>query len=203
MLKRFICLILFVALILSCSICAYAAESSTNEQLNNTLTVIGEYTDATKDDVIQSILENDPNALIFTSVEEAETYITELQNATVTTSLMSNARSTRKTMHIGMYIGLSRVNVYYDYALNSNGTVYTIYQDTVSSSMTGLSPGVTYQQNRLSVTKKDSMHISSDLFYTLTYYLVVDYIVQLGTEDFRYQFIHDVTTDAVTKKQIV
>ena len=106
-------------------------------------------------------------------------------------------------MHIAMTIGLSKVNVYYDYALYDNGTVYKIYQDTVRSSMTGLSPGVTYQQNRLSVTKKDSMHILSDLSYTLTYYLIADYLIQVGTEDFRYQFTHDVTTNGVTFKQIV
>jgi len=91
----------------------------------------------------------------------------------------------------------------YDYALNADSTVYKIYQDTVSSSMTGLSPGVTYEQKRLTVGKKDIMHILSDLSYTLTYYLLIDNIIQLGTEDFRYQFTHDVTTDAVTYKQIV
>lgn len=167
------------------------------------LTVIGEYTAETKAEVIQDILEDDPNALIFTSIEEYEAYLNTLQNVTVSTYAGNKARSTDYSMHIAMTIGLSKVNVYYDYALNDDGTVYKIYQDTVYSTMTGLSPGVTYQQNRLSVSKKDSMHILSDLSYTLTYYLVIDNVVQLGTEDFRYKLTHDVTTNAVTYEQIV
>ncbi len=177
--------------------------AATTVQEDTQLTVIGEYTAESKNQVIQDILENDPNALIFTSIEEYEAYLKELQNVTVSSSAFNKSRSTDHTMHIAMTIGLSKVNVYYDYALNDDGTVYRIYQDTVSSSMTGLSPGVTYQQNRLSVSKKDSMHILSDLSYTLTYYLIVDNIVQLGTEDFRYKLTHDVTTNAVTYEQIV
>ena len=207
MLRKIISLMLSVILVLSCSICAFAAENSTSspsEHVESTpLTVIGEYTDETKAEVIRSILENDPNALIFTSVEEYESYVKELQNIVVSTSVLNKARAATKTMHIAMTIGLSKVNVYYDYALNADSTVYKIYQDTVSSSMTGLSPGVTYEQKRLTVGKKDIMHILSDLSYTLTYYLLIDNIIQLGTEDFRYQFTHDVTTDAVTYKQIV
>lgn len=167
------------------------------------LSVVGEYTDETKDEKIQEILENDPNALIFTSIEEYETYLNEIQNIMVSTSVLRQARTTDKTMHIAMTIGLSKVNVYYDFALNDDGTVYKIYKDTVSSSMTGLSPGVTYQQNRLSVTKKDSTHILSDLSYTLTYYLLIEDLVQWGTEDFRYKLTHDVTTNNVTYEQIV
>lgn len=165
--------------------------------------IIGTYDEGNKEQVIADIRANDPNALIFESVEEANIYISELRQITLTESTVNIARSYRTTKHLQVNVGVTcYVNVYYDYFVDVGGIVLAIYPDTVYSSMTGLSPGVTYQENYLSVRQSSDTHIATDLMFTLNYYLLVDNLIHVASEDFRYKFDHDCCSNTTTWTQL-
>lgn len=171
---------------------------------DSNLSIVGSYTEETKNQVIAEILANDPNALIFTSLEEYNDYIANLRNnITFSHDTTNVARSYRTSKHLQVNIsGVAFINVYYDYFVDVGGIVIAIYPETVYSSMTGFSPRITYKENYLSVTQSSDTHIATDLMFSLTYYLLIDDLIKLGSNDFRYQFDHDCCTNTATITQV-
>lgn len=205
--KRSVRIIAFIMIVVMFSVSivtpVYATEGRTTSTSRSvTKTVIGEYTEDTKDEFIDSILEKDPNALIFTSLDQYEAFLAGLENVSVSGESISKMRSDVISMHIALTIGVGlKINVYYDYSLTASSAISKIYSGAYST-LTGITSGVTYTQNRLGVNRNDATHILTDLSCTLRYYLILEGIGEYYSEDCRYQFLHDVTTGDVTCTRI-
>lgn len=187
---------------------AYGEESplviqQASNQTESQRIVVGEYADNNKQQVIEQLLEDNPGAMIFTSLDEYNAFIDALQNPEIIEETINNTRSTRTTKHIRVNIGITCfVNLYYDYLRTTTGTVTTVYQDSVYTSLTGFSPGVTYEEQLVNVRRASSTHIETDWAYTLHYYLLIDGLIELGAEDVRYAFDHNTVTDTTEFTQV-
>lgn len=169
---------------------------------SRTKTVIGEYTEDTKDEFIESILEKDPDALIFTSMDQYEAFLDGLNNVSVSGECVSEMRSDVINMHIALTIALGmKINVYYQYSLTAGSAIDKLYSGAYST-LTGITSGVAYTQDSLRVNRNGATCIFTDLSCTLRYYLVWEGIGEYYSENCRYQFLHDVTTGNVTCTRI-
>ena len=165
--------------------------------------IVGEYNDENKQQVIEELLANNPGALVFTSIDEYNAFIDALHNPEMVEESVINSRSTRTTKHIRVNIGITCfVNLYYDYLRTTSGTVTTVYQDSVYTSLTGYSPGITYEEQLVNVRRTSSTHIQTDWAYTLHYYLLIDGLIELGAEDVRYALDHNTSTDTTEFTQV-
>lgn len=208
MFRKIISLMLSLFLIVGLATSAFAANSENQltaekSSAQSQRTVVGYYEEEDKNEVIKELLAQNPGALIFTSVEEYNTFVENLRNPQIIENSRANMRSTRTSKHIQVNVGVTcYVNLYYDYLRTSTGTVTTVYQDSVYTSLTGYSPGVTYEEQFVDVQRTSSSHIETDWAFTLHYYLLVDGLVELGAEDVRYAFDHNTVTDTTEFTQV-
>lgn len=209
--KKLLSILMAMALIVSFgAIPSYAAENQTKDLDNigqtapDTLKVVGSYDANSKEEAINKILSDNPDALIFTSLEEYDAYVAALVDVEFYDYMPNiSTYSYRATKGLRVNIsGTAYINVYYDYFVDVGGFVYEVYQDSIYSSMTGYSPGITYQERLLSVKKKGETHIFTDLTFSLDYYLLIDNFIKIGSKDFRYQFDHDCCTNTSTFTQV-
>lgn len=209
MIKKVFCVILSLTLLASFSVTALATSpdvftgESTMRPNEEQRKIIGEYTEENKAEVIAKLGEENPGALIFTSIEEYNEFIDNLSNPQIIEDSNVNSKSTRTTKHIRVNIGITCfVNLYYDYLRQTNGTVATVYQDSIYTSLTGYSPGITYEEQLVTVRRASSSHIKTVWAYTLSYYLLIDGFIQLGSEDVRYNLDHNTVTDTTEFTQV-
>lgn len=205
MFKKLLCVMLTISLLAACAIPALAASTDDRFDVANVpkREIIGYYTEDTKVQVLDQLRKDNPGALIFTSVEEYNEFMEDLKNPQFIEESNIGARSTRTTKHIRVNIGITCfVNLYYDYLRTTSGTVTTVYQDTVYTSLTGFSPGTTYEEQFVNVRRTSSSHIETDWAYTLHYYLLIDGLIELGAEDVRYAFDHNTVTDTTEFTQV-
>lgn len=205
MIKRLLCFILTLSILAVFAIPASAA--SPDDVIINgkepKREIIGHYTEEAKAQVIEQLRQDNPGALVFTSIEEYNDFMEDLKNPQFIEESNTGARSTRTTKHIRVNIGITCfVNLYYDYLRTTSGTVTTVYQDTVYTSLTGYSPGITYEEQFVNVRRTSSSHIETDWAYTLHYYLLVDGLIELGAQDVRYAFDHNTVTDTTEFTQV-
>lgn len=209
MTRKLLCITLCLLMLATCSISAFAVTPDYDStKITVTLgseqrTIIGQYTDENKEYIVEQLLEENPGALVFTSADEYNKFMEDLKTPELIEESNSYARSTRTTKHLRVNIGVTcYVNLYYDYLRTSSGTVTTVYQDSVYTSLTGYSPGTTYEEQMVNVQRTSSSHIETDWAFTLHYYLLIDGFLELGAQDIRYAFDHNTVTDTTEFTQV-
>lgn len=169
-----------------------------NAQNVNNDTVVGTYsTEEEKQDLINSIRESDPEALVFTSQEEYEEFLDSIQNPTVEFSELPSISTygfddvETKAYCISFTSSFfNRVNFYYSYQVRaSRSFVSQVGSPTLT--YTGYTLGTSASLASSNISKISSQKLDIKFTVNYKYYIVLEGIGQVGAQDISYHYIND------------
>lgn len=190
-------------------VCTYAGNSvfAFDEYANNIENqhVVATYSsEKEKEDLINEIKEEHPNALIFTSIEERDRFFYDLENnftfsITEKPSALNVTRSSDEVINdycIRITTTLvNSINFYYSYGVR-NTRFFTTQSGSPYLSYTGFTPGTECSLLSSTITKESMQLLDIKFKVHIEYYILAEGFGKVGSKDFDYHFKHDIAIGA-------
>lgn len=153
-----------------------------------------------KEELIATIQERDPDALIFETQEDADKFFENLQDIEqydieVTESERpSRTRADEVIKDYDVKIThdlISAVHLCYSYTVKNGGRFFGSQVGEPFVTMNGYHPGADYEQRSARVVKDNSQHLSARFVVYYKYYIVTKPI-SLGSATYEYKISHDI-----------
>lgn len=153
-----------------------------------------------REEIVKSIQERDPDALIFDTQEDADKYFEELQNVNnyhvevEESERPFGMRADEVTKDYDVKVThnlVSAVHLCYSYTVKNGGRFFGSQVGEPFVSMSGYHPGTDFDKRSARVVKEDSQNLSARFVVYYKYYIVVKPI-QLNSVTYEYNISHDI-----------